>query len=304
MALLSVNAAGGEQGHEPAEAGTLDAALDLLPEGRPVIVLIHGFRFSPYAPGTDPHGHIFSFEPTRECWKAISWPRHLHLDRPGAGLGIGFGWPANGALPRVSARAHDAGACLSRMLRKIRACRPDAPLQIMAHSLGARVALTALCAAPERAVQRMILLSGAEYRSAARKALTTPAAAGCEVLNVTSGENALFDLMFRLAVPAGSLSDKPLSAGLPELARWTDLRIDRAVERNALAALGHRIRPPATRICHWSGYMRPGIFGVYRRMLDPEDGAFPGRLRAALADAAIRNAAADCPDTAPHAARA
>jgi hypothetical protein len=304
MALLSVNAAGGEQGHQPAGAGTLDAALARLPEGRPVTVLIHGFRFSPHDPATDPHRHILSLAPRRDCWKAVSWPRHLHLDRPGAGLGIGFGWPATGSLPRVAARAHGAGHCLARMLWAIRSRRPDVPVQVMAHSLGARVALTALGTAPERSVRRMILLSGAEYRGAARAALGMPAAAGCQVLNVTSGENAPFDLLFRLAVAPGTLSDRPLSAGLPELARWTDLPIDTAPARAALATLGHRIRPPATRICHWSGYMRPGIFGVYRRMLDPEDGAFPGRLKSAMADAATRGAGQDEAGAPPHAARA
>jgi hypothetical protein len=61
-----------------------------------------------------------------------------------------------------------------------------------------------------------------------------------------------------------------------------DLRIDAASTRAALAELGLRIRPPATRICHWSAYMRPGLFAVYRRMLDPAEPRFPEELRSAL----------------------
>jgi hypothetical protein len=283
MALLSVNAAAGADGHVAVGDDDLDGALGRLPVGRPVTVMIHGFRFSPREPAQNPHTHILSLTPRRDCWKAVSWPRHLHLDREGAGLGIGFGWPATGSLPRVAARAHDAGDCLARMVRAIHTRRPDAPVQVVAHSLGARVALTALHGAPEGAVRRMILMSGAEYRSAARTALATPGAARCEVLNVTSGENAPFDLMFRLAVPAGHLTDRPLAAGLEHLARWTDLPIDRADARAALARFGHRISRPATRVCHWSGYMRPGLFAVYRRALDPAETGFLVRLKQALA---------------------
>lgn len=288
MALLSVNAAGTEIGHVAHGEGGLAAALAALPEGRPVTILVHGFRFSPEEPGTDPHGHILSFRPSADCWKAVSWPRHLHLDRPDAGLGIGFGWRATGPLPRVAARAREAGLCLARTMAAIHARRPDAPVQVMAHSLGARVALSALARAPEGAVRRMILMSGAEYRDAARAALAAPGAARYEVLNVTSGENAPFDLLFRLAAPPPRLTDRPLSAGLPELARWTDLPIDTAQGRAALARLGHRIAPPATRVCHWSGYMRPGLFAVYRRTFDLGDQGFLPSLRAALAEEAAR----------------
>ncbi|MCU4653826.1 lysophospholipase [Roseibacterium sp. SDUM158016] len=303
MAFLSVNAAGNGRGHEVAGQGTLEAALAALPEGRPVTVLIHGYRFSPHDPASDPHRHILSLAPRRDCWKAISWPRHLHLDRPGADLGIGFGWAATGGLPAVAARAHEAGADLAAMMRVIRSIRPDLPLQLMAHSLGARVALSALRSAPEGAVRRIILIAGAEYRDAAADALAAPGAARTDVLNVTSGENAPFDLVFRLAVRPARLSDRPLSAGLADVARWTDLPIDRPETRTALRALGHRIRAPQTRVCHWSGYLRPGLFAVYRRLLDPAETHFGSQLRHALAEARIPDERAG-PEAAHHVARA
>jgi pimeloyl-ACP methyl ester carboxylesterase len=282
MALLNVNAADTGQGFTQAGAMPLEPALEALAPGRPVTIMIHGYRFCPHDADRDPHRHILSLTPRADCWKAVSWPRHLHLDRPGAGLGIGFGWPARGPLPRVAARARDVGLQLARLIATLRHRRPDAPVQIVAHSLGARVALTALGHAPEAAVRRIILMSGAEYRGLAAHALASPGAAACEVLNVTSRENAPFDLMFRLAVPPDRPSDLPLSAGLAGHARSLDLRIERETTRAALSALGHRIRPPATRVCHWSGYMRPGLFAVYRRMLDPADPKFPDTLRAAL----------------------
>ncbi|KPQ13777.1 MAG: alpha/beta hydrolase fold, partial [Rhodobacteraceae bacterium HLUCCO18] len=200
MALLSVNTEENPDGHAPAGDRTLAAALDTLAPGGSVTVMIHGYRFCPHHPRTDPHRHILSLNPRTDCWKAVSWPRHLHLDRPGAGLGIGFGWPATGPLPRVARRAHRAGQQLARMIDAIQAARPDAQVNLVAHSLGARVALTALETAPRDVVRRMILISGAEYRARAERALRSPAAMRLRVLNVTSGENAAFDLMFRLAV--------------------------------------------------------------------------------------------------------
>jgi pimeloyl-ACP methyl ester carboxylesterase len=282
MALLGVNAAAGAAGHVPAGDGTLDGALDALPLGRPVTIMIHGYRFCPFSADHDPHRHILSLTPRSDCWKAVSWPRHLHLDRPGTGLGIGFGWPARGALPRVAWRAHDAGRGLGRMIDAIHRARPDVPVQIVAHSLGARVALTALETAPPAVIRRMIVMSGAEYRGAAERALTRHAASDTKILNVTSGENAAFDLMFRLAVAPPRPLDRPLSAGLRHRAGCIDLAIDAPEARAALHSLGHRLRAPATRICHWSGYMRPGLFAVYRRMLDPGDPSFAETLAHAL----------------------
>jgi pimeloyl-ACP methyl ester carboxylesterase len=282
MALLSVNAASGPGGHVPVGNTTLAEALATLPPAHPVTILIHGYRFCPSQPDHDPHRHILSLAPRADCWKAVSWPRHLHLDRPQAGLGIGFGWPATGSLPRVAERAHDAGRRLGRMIDAIHCARPDLPVHVVAHSLGARVALTALETAPPAVIRRMILISGAEYRQAAQRALSLPSAAMTRVLNVTSGENAAFDLMFRLAVAPAHPFDRPLSAGLGHRPGCIDLRIDTAPARAGLQALGHRLRAPATRICHWSGYMRPGLFAVYRRFLDLSDPSFPMALARAL----------------------
>jgi len=282
MALLSVNTEENPDGHAPAGDRTLAAALDTLAPGGSVTVMIHGYRFCPHHPRTDPHRHILSLNPRTDCWKAVSWPRHLHLDRPGAGLGIGFGWPATGPLPRVARRAHRAGQQLARMIDAIQAARPDAQVNLVAHSLGARVALTALETAPRDVVRRMILISGAEYRARAERALRSPAAMRLRVLNVTSGENAAFDLMFRLAVAPCDPFDRPLSAGLDHLPNGIDLAIDDEATRTVLRGMGHRLRAPATRICHWSGYMRPGLFSVYRRMLDPDDAGFARDLSAAL----------------------
>ncbi|MBY6200732.1 hypothetical protein KUV65_05115 [Maritalea mobilis] len=265
MALIGLNVDG--TGIEGTEA--IWPALDALPEGRAVTVMTHGYRYSPRSPETDPHTHILSLRPSRPCWKAVSWPRHLHLHRAGADLGLALGWHATGALPRVALRASRVGGILGGLIGEIHARHPDLRINLVAHSLGARVALAAIADAPAGSVSRAILLSGAEYRSAARAAMAAPAGRGAQVLNVTSGENLPFDAMFRVAAPPLWPADRALCAGLPGLPGWTDLRIDCADTRAALSAMGYRTRPPVTRVCHWSGYLRPGLFPLYRDVLGP-----------------------------------
>ena len=284
MALLSMTA-GDTAGYRAA----LAPALSKLPPGAAVTVMIHGYRFCPATPAHDPHRHILSLAPRRDCWKAVSWPRHLHLDRPGAGLGIGYGWHARGRLADVAARAFDTGDDLAGLLRQIKRLRGDVHVNIMAHSLGSRVALAALAALPPGHVARMILLSGAEYRDVARAAMAAPAGRRPEVLNVTSGENAPFDALFRLCVPAPRLADWPLSAGLPGVAGWTDLRVDCPGTLAALRRMGLPARAPDTRVCHWSTYLRPGLFRLYRAVCDPRQPDVLDRLARALpADAPDR----------------
>ena len=48
---------------------------------------------------------------------------------------------------------------------------------------------------------------------------------------------------------------------------WLDLQIDQPETLKALASLGHHIAPPHLRVCHWSAYLRPGLFGLYRTLL-------------------------------------
>lgn len=256
-------------------------AIGALPTAASVTILIHGYRFSPSHPRRSPHSHILGRHPRPGCWKAISWPRHLHLDRSASHLGLAFGWPAVGRLPTVAARAFAAGEGLAHLLHQIHGARPDLHLNLFAHSLGARVALQAIRLAPPRSVHRAILLSGAEYRDHARAALAAPGGGSAHVINVRSAANLPFDLAFRALVPAPHLLALPLAAGLAA-ANWTDLSIDSAATRAHLLRLGHRIPAPALRFCHWSGYLRPGLFPLYRRLLDPAEAHLPHALRPAV----------------------
>jgi len=289
MALVEVNTKDGAL----SGTATLAAALDALPPDNPVVVMIHGYKFSPSCPQRSPHRHILGLDPDPSKRRVLSWPRHLRLDK--TGLGIAFGWEAAGALPRAYRQAADAGEALARLLTLVEAVR-GAPAHVIAHSLGARVALTALPHLAPRASGRMILMQPAELQGPALAALATPTGRAAQVVAVTGRENDLFDALFEWGVAPLSRSlmsrqARSVGAGLADAPpNWIDLAIDRPGVLAALATLGHCIAPPARTVCHWSGYLRPGVFPLYRAVID---GRLPiATLRATLlADAVLRRAA-------------
>jgi hypothetical protein len=280
MALLPVNDT------DLPDDRLLTSALAALPHDAPIVVMIHGFRFDPQIPAHDPHGHILALRPGRTCWKAVSWPRHLGLGGTN-GLAIAFGWPARGSIWAAHARAARAGARLARLIDMLETVAPGRPVQIIAHSLGAGVALTALPRLAPGRVGRILLLAAAAFMAEARRAMASPAGRATEVLNVTAPENTLFDLLLRAALP---LRGPTLGRGLPDLPNWLDLPLADPTALATLARLGWRIRPPRAAICHWSGYLRPGIFALYRALLTaPRPTPLP-LLRAHLAQAHIARA--------------
>ena len=257
MALLPINA------DDPVDNRALQVALADLAPRAPVVVMIHGFKFSPAEPGRDPHHHILSMKPPRDCWKAVSWPRHLGLSGE-KGLAVAFGWPARGTIWRAWAATAGASTALADLLARIRESTPGRPLHIFAHSLGAHVALRALNQTAPGTVDRMVLISAAAFRAEAARIFANPDMATTEVVNVTGRENALFDVLLRAALPHRGVT---LGRGGPDLPNWLDLPLDHTESLAALGRLGYRIKPPKVPICHWSGYLRPGIWGLYRALL-------------------------------------
>lgn len=284
MALVQINSQHGAL----TGTATLEAALATLPPAVPVVVMIHGYKFSPSCPHRSPHRHILGLDPDLTKPRAISWPRHLRLDE--TGLGVAFGWEASGTLPQAYRRAAQAGEGLAHLLDRIAAVR-GTPAHIIAHSLGARVALSALTHLAPHAAGRMILMQPAELRGAARAALDTPAGRAAGIVAITGRENDLFDALFEFGVApvARALawgSARSVGAGLDAVRpNWTDVAIDRSGVLSALAALGYRVAAPDRTVCHWSGYLRPGAFPLYRAIID---GRLPlATLRAALGAAPI-----------------
>ena len=271
MPLLKVNAAG--ERPDLSEPADLDAALArelaALPAEAPVVILIHGYKFSPATPHANPHTHILSLTPRKDCWKAISWPRHLGFGKGQAdeGLCIAFGWEARGTIWQAWDRAESAGTALADLVRRIRGLRPG-PVDVLAHSLGARVVLAAMARLPARSIGRAVLLAAAEFRSRAARAIDTPAGRSAEVINITSRENDLFDVLVEWLVRAPESGDPALGAGLGRTARnWLDVQMDCADTRRVLCDFGYRIPAPQKRICHWSAYLRPGLFALYSDLI-------------------------------------
>lgn len=279
MALLRVNATSQGVRMHLSEAPT-GAALEAAGTAGPVIVMVHGFKFLPGDPRHCPHLHIFSDHDTHPCPKALSWPRALGIRADAGGpLGVAFGWDARGTIWQAYAGAGHAGAALARLVSDLRRQVPERPVHAIAHSLGARVVLSALDHLDAGALNRVILLAGAEYRGTAEAMLATPAGRRCEVLNVTSRENRLYDMLLETAIAAEAPGDRALGAGL-DACNAVTLRLDAPETLQALARLGHAVAPPARRVCHWSSYLRPGVFDLYAGLLAP--GPAFARLRAAL----------------------
>jgi hypothetical protein len=249
--------------------------------GVPVIVMIHGYRYSPDDPRNDPHSEILAAHPLRRNARIVSWPRRLGYGRGAPGVAIGFGWDAGGTLWQAHDRAGQAGRALAGLIAELRGLGAG-PVSIIAHSLGARVAMSALQYLAPGDAGRIVLLAGAEFRDAARRALLTPAGRMAEVLNVTSRENALFDIGFRVLMAGANRSAGPaLGAGLA-LSNCVTLRIDDAPHRDGLRRLGFPVAAKARAVCHWSAYTRPGVFRVYRAFLHRPDDLTLAGLRAQL----------------------
>lgn len=260
----------------------LAAALAALRPGAPVVAMVHGFRFQPGSPRFCPHADILSLRPTTGHPRAVSWPRHLGLAGSQAGLAVGFGWHAGGTIWAAQARAGKAAAGLAETIRVIREIDPTRPVDILAHSLGARVALSAFDHLQTGDLGRVVLMEAAEFRRTAERAMASPAGRAADVVNVTSHANRMFDFCMELLLSDGR--DVPISQGLSKAhSGWTDLCIDRPGTEEALARFGLRLLGPGRRFCHWSPFLRPGMFRFYRALFERR--LHPAALRTALAAA-------------------
>lgn len=288
MTLLHIDAVGEDWRPNPRSACDLAAALARIPPTLPVPILIHGFRYAPGVRGKDPHDQILS--PVGQAGRGLpSWPRHLGLREDDPQLMIAFGWQAGGTLWAARNQAVRAGVALSHLIRTIHQLRPGQPVSIMAHSLGARVFLGALETLPERSIWRAVLLYPAAFRYETEHALAFPAGRTCEIVNVTSGENHLFDLCHTM-LTSGVLG-RPVGRGLSRARPgWLDLPIDCNETLTGLAHLGFRIGRRERRVCHWSSYLRPGIFALYEALIAVPDAISLARLERACQQRSYRQA--------------
>jgi pimeloyl-ACP methyl ester carboxylesterase len=243
----------------------LKRSLTRLPSDAPIVVMIHGWRYAPGIAKDCPHGSILSLDPPPRDRRAVSWPRHLGLDGK-QGLGIAFGWNSKCDPWRAHRRAGQTGAALAEIARTVHQLSGRG-VQVIAHSMGARIALSALPHLAPGQITRLILLAAAETCRAALIALQSPAGQSAEIINVTTRENDLFDACFEWGIHLGCRTS--IGQGLGQARpNWHDLWIDQPATLRALAQLGHPMLDPPRRICHWSPYLRPGTIALYRALID------------------------------------
>ncbi len=274
----------------------LARALREVPEDAPIVIMIHGYRFHPGITEFDPHRLLFSHRPDRTGWKIRSWPGGLGFDeRDGrSGLAIGFAWPARERhLPcllgqgrtgfaRVYERAAVYGRRLAELIDAIHRLAPGRRVDVIAHSLGARVALCSLRHL-QTSPDRMILLGAAEFGPRAVEHVEARGGADApEIYNVTARANDFYDLMFETFAPRRRWSDRAVGLGpVGGLPRWLDIQIDRQDVTAWINAQGVRLRPSEVRFCHWSFYTRAGAFDLYQAILRRRPGWDIASLRTA-----------------------
>jgi len=253
-----------------------------LPVGAPIIVLLHGYNYSPYRKLANPHRHILSYHPDPHSWKAISWPRHMGFGRgrQAEGLCLAVGWNAMGGLRVAYDRAELTGQSLAKIIDQIHEIAPDRSINILAHSLGARVALSVLPALNKGRISRIILLAGAEFCQTAAAALDCPAGRETEVINITSRENDIFDFMFEWHLGRARLRGFSIAVGQKgRLENWVDFQMDNPMQQNKIWQAGYKLADTGGRVCHWSTYLRGGVFPFYNAMLRHQELLHFERLR-------------------------
>lgn len=283
MAYLGVQATVAAGLQASGSSAPLDALGDMLAGGAgPVAIMVHGYRFHPGRRRYDAEESLFAPVPRGEGWRVRSWPAGLGFaeDQGETGVAIGFGWPATAPLlgsflttgrngfARVYDAAADYGEQLAELIKRVQAVAPGRPVDILAHSLGARVALAALPHLPQ-APGRMILLGAAEYEAEARARLEAVRGPRLpQVYNVTTRANDVYDLAFECLAPRPSWAGRALGSGLRDApANWLDLQLDHPAVTAWINGQGIALSPPEARVCHWSFYTRPGALAVYAAIL-------------------------------------
>lgn len=260
-------------------------ALDDLPGGAPVVIMVHGKGYRPADPARDPHALIFAPRPGHGRSRFVSWPRRLGFALPGPrkplGLCFALGWDSSGGVWRATASADATAQKLARLVQIIRRLDPARRVDLIGHSLGARVILGAIPLLAEGSVHRVLLLAGADFTSRAETARTSHAGRTAEFFNITTRENDLFDFLFERA-HAPLHGHAALGCGVAGGANWLDIQLDNPATDATLRRMGLPLATPQARICHWSVYLRPGVFRLYRALIHDRDRLSLSMLRATL----------------------
>ncbi|GHA55080.1 hypothetical protein GCM10008927_21170 [Amylibacter ulvae] len=292
MSVFRVNSLDGRLFHPdlPARdvATLLGENLKSVPDDAPIIIMVHGYKFSPLAHANNPHRTIFARHVDRKHWKIRSWPRQMGVaqyDNRG-GLAIGFAWHARSdsflartAVHQVYDRAETEGAQLARLINLLHDIAPNRKIDIMAHSMGARVVLQSLRHIFHQNLGRVVMMGGAEFGAVALAALQYPAARAAKFYNITARQNDFYDLLFERFAPSPGPANRALGMDFPfRRSNWVNIQIDCPKVLQNLRMMGIRMAHPTAGFCHWSFYTRDGVFGLYHAIFRREAGFTPAEL--------------------------
>lgn len=281
-------------------AAAARAAAPALRKSQPLVVMVHGYKFDPYdSECENPHDFLFHYDPERvasDRWKRpASWPHGLgfrETDSYGvSGLCVAFSWSSRprqrmGAFCQAYQEAAEAGRALLRTLEILAEAHPYRDIDIFVHSLGARVALTALRVAAKRGqpellarIGKVLLLGPAELVSVARDTMEAIERAAParrpQVYSVVARENDFFDVLVERFAPKIE-GVTPICVGSHGMGEdfdgWLDLQLDSPALKDWLSMRGVEIGGgPPRRVCHWGVYNRPGALDFYADILRNRD---------------------------------
>jgi hypothetical protein len=263
----------------------------LKPVSRPSVILINGFNFNPSLDNDDnPHRGLFTKR----------WLPHLmhlpHIARGNADL-LGFGWFS--AELKISSwvrawlngrynpyrwgwdLAKKAAGVLSLVigwdpgLDDPRHLQPQLPpVDIIAHSLGVRVALAALRQVQPHRIRRVLLLNGAEYSQTAR---VVAAYSQAEVLNVVVQDDDVLALLGRAFAPEHFIAKVVGRDGIIGPPRhWADVTLDDPQVQARAASAGWpdlEGNCPNQRSDHWYSYEHAPNWALFKSFLSGERSA-------------------------------
>lgn len=283
MPVIRINALDGRAVLHSTSGCPRNALRDVSESNGPIIIMTHGFKYSPLQSNTCPHRHFLAQRPTPGPWHCPSWLQHLGFDSgfDDEGVAIAFGWHAHGPLWAARRRAISAGRALAALIHDLRRMNPDRPIHFIGHSLGAELVFEALHHLPPNAIQRIITLTGAAYQSRVLNALQTGAGQSADFINITSRENDLFDFFYECLIQPPRRDDRSIGAGLTAPNAVT-LQLDCPDTLAHLSQLTVPIGPSQRRICHWSSYTRPGVLRAYNALLRNRDQLSLSDLRSGL----------------------
>jgi len=261
----------------------LAQALELAPKSAPIVIMIHGYKYHPGHPNSNPHKLLFSHSNTQST-KLTSWPLGLGFEKMTTkdGLAIGFAWeglprkdirpkPMLSSFAHVYKQANRAGGHLARILKWIHVLAPGRPVDLIAHSLGARVAFSGLSRLSTRNVDRVILMGGAEYASSLDRYFRhIDRDSDLEVFNITTRQNSFVDFLFECFAPRSNPSDFAIGKGyVGPTSNWLNLNLDDTATLNMLATRGIGIsRARKLKLVdHWGFYARAGVLRFYQQLL-------------------------------------